>query len=184
MGRSTTLTEFERGQITSLNSLGYSQRRIASEIGRSQNVVRNYLILGDQYHTKFSPGRPKAATERDERKIGQLAATGKFSIREIRNLLPVQLSIMTILRIINNIPFLKWCKKQGKPPLTQAHIDARLNFAKEHMGWEKEWQHVVFSDEKKWNLDGPDGYRHYWHDLRKDPEIFSKRQLGMPYNVK
>jgi hypothetical protein len=27
-------------------------------------------------------------------------------------------------------------------------------------------------------LDGPDGNSYYWHDLRKEKEIFSKRQQG------
>jgi hypothetical protein len=37
---------------------------------------------------------------------------------------------------------------------------------------------VIFSDEKKFNLDGPDGYRYYFRDLRKDPLILSRRQSG------
>ena len=37
---------------------------------------------------------------------------------------------------------------------------------------------MIFSDEKKFNLDGPDGYQYYWHDLRKDQEIYSKRVQG------
>lgn len=36
------------------------------------------------------------------------------------------------------------------------------------MTWKEEWKRVVFSDEKKFNLEGPDGYNYYFHDLRKE----------------
>ncbi len=74
--------------------------------------------------------------------------------------------------------YLRRTKRKGKPKLTEKHKIERLNWAKENMCWTKEWRKVMFSDEKKFNLDGPDGNQYYWHDIRNEPEYFSKRQAG------
>ncbi|GBM02684.1 Transposable element Tc3 transposase [Araneus ventricosus] len=63
-------------------------------------------------------------------------------------------------------------------PLSKLHIIKRLQWARNHMSYDDKWMAALFSDEEKWNLDGPDGNIKYWHDLRKEPVSLFSRQSG------
>lgn len=55
------------------------------------------------------------------------------------------------------------------------HKADRLKWSKEAMGWTKIWKTVVFSDEKKFNLHGPEGFQLYFDDFRKEEVYLSRR---------
>ena len=40
------------------------------------------------------------------------------------------------------------------------------------------WRKVIWSDERRFNLDGPDGFAYHWADTRIPERMFSRRQSG------
>ena len=54
-----------------------------------------------------------------------------------------------------------------------------MEWVKEKVSWTLgKWITIIFSDQEKFNLDGPDGIQCYWHDLRKEEQVFSKSPFG------
>ncbi|CAI5440302.1 unnamed protein product [Caenorhabditis angaria] len=149
---------------------------MSKRIRRSRNVVRRYIQDVDGYGTKKSPGRPRKVSTRDERNILRMVSNSVTSANDVRTELKLDVCKNTVINTIHRSGVMVHQKMAKTPSMTDRHKEFRLDFVRNNLA--TDWNKVVFSDEKKWNLDGPDGFRSYWRDLRKDPRLFSRRNFG------
>jgi hypothetical protein len=178
MPKGRALSEFEKGRIAEMAREKRCYRFIAREVGRSFSVVRNYLTNPEGYGRNHGGGRQRALTDADVRHLQRLASNNATSVSRLRSEINTTASRSTVYNALRAAPHLVHRKMQSKPKVTAEHQTLRLDFALECIVRRLDWRSVVVSDEKKFNLDGPDGFAHYWHDLRKEPLFRMSRVHG------
>lgn len=181
MGKGRSLTTSEKAKIDVYHTEGYSNRDIAKKLGRSPTCVDNYLKNPSTYGKKYKGRKATAISAAERRRILRCASNSSKSISKIKHEVGVEASKSTVRRVILSAKNLKLSKLVKKPPLTATRKDHRLQYARNHMDWtigqgsiQRDWRMVVFTDEKKFNLDGPDGYNFYFHDLRKEKRFLTR----------
>lgn len=179
MGRGKNTTPEERSLIQVLAEEGYSKQEIANRIQRSEHLVRNCLRKKIIPYAK--PKINKRNTKLTRRQIGQIkqeATKNKLYASQIVEKLSLPVGKRRVQQILARDSNIKWKKSAKAPPLSSKHKECRLNFARYTMSWSEQWKNIIFSDEKKFNLDGPDGNSHYWHDLKNPNAPKMSRNFG------
>eukprot|EP00644_Phytophthora_capsici_P003628 jgi/Phyca11/126627/e_gw1.64.19.1 len=178
MPRGKRLSAEEIGRVKAHFADGKSKRWIARAIGRSVNAVFNALQPSKLPKSLKRQGRRPKCTKRLVRQVLRLATVKKLSSKRISEAIGHVLRPSTVRKLLNSSTIAKWIKRKPSPAIKPNHKVARAAFAAKFLSKTHIWRRVIFSDEKKFNLDGPDGYQYYWHDVRNDQEIFSKRASG------
>ena len=178
MGRKKHLTFDEIRTIEILKQTGLTNRSIGTKISRSEFAVRSALKNKQRSINVSKKGKYSKITTIQIKKIRYEATKNRLSASKIVKKLSLPITSRRVQQILKNSPGIKYKKQCKKPLLKQTHKEKRLQFAKSHMSWTKEWFDVIFSDEKKFNLDGPDGFSMYWHDLKDNNPPRMSRNFG------
>ncbi len=172
------LTSEERSAIDAHYEHVKNFSEIARHINRNESTVRKYIRGKTFQPVQKKRGRHPGLSDRDKREIIRYASNEIMTAGHIKAQLGLKCGETAILNALNESPFIRRRKLKGIPKLNAKHKRSRIDWATERLNWDEEWKHCIFSDEKKFNLDGPDGYHYYWHDIRKEERHLMSRQQG------
>ena len=168
------LNENEKGQISAYKLETKSISFIARELLRSQTVVRNFLKDPELYGTRKCPGCPPKITNAARHWLFQ---EGQSSSRDLQKSQNLPITLRRVRQLLHESPNLVYQNKKTPPNLTAKHKMCIDWVKKSDMDKREMWKTMVFSDEKKFNLDGLDSSHCYWHNLRKEKQLFFKKTI-------
>ena len=100
-----------------------------------------------------------------------LTSGEKVTARKVKEKCELDVNIRTVQRTLHGIG-LKYAKAKKKITLTKKHKGARLECAKRWLTKHVNFKKVIFTDEKRFKFDGPDGWCTW--SRRGEPVVLNK----------
>ena len=137
-------------------------------------------MLKTNSERKKKRGRKRSIGKRTKRRmkrtVTRLLTSGeKVTARKVKEKCELDVNVRTVQTMLHMIG-LKYAKSKKKISLTKKHKGTRLECAKRWLTKHVDFKKVIFTDEKRFKFDGPDGWRTW--SRRREPIELNKRQLG------
>lgn len=178
MPRYPLLSFEEQRLILCYDYLGESSRDIARMVRRSRHAVENFLSDPKNYGKRKSSGRPRLLDKRDVQRVRYELSKDKATCTSVRRDLRLSVSRQTVWRTIVRSGKLKWRRMLKTLDLKQRHKDTRVAWCFNKGGLNEGWKSFIFTDEKKINMDGPDGFKSFWKDETGKNLTYLSRHTG------
>ena len=127
---------------------------------------------------RISTGRPQNLSDRTLRVLVRTAARRNLLAIQLYHQLELKFSVCTVRRILQCVDWLSYTKMEKTLHLLDMHRVRRLAWPEEMLYTSQFMDVDNFSDETKWNLDGPDGPQHYWRHMRVSVGQTNRLQMG------
>ena len=176
MGKKGDLTSDEKSKIVQMLGNGETSNVIAKELGRDHRTIKRFI--------QNSQGGRKKRAEKPFRKLSG-RDVNRIKREIVRRPLATSKDIFsgiglgdiprsTRCRVLRQVAKVKKSKK--RPPLTQQHREKRVEWAKKYM--KLDFSKVIFTDECRATLDGPDGWASGWIRDGHSAPTRKRRQQG------
>ena len=160
MGKRNDITDADKSTIVAMLSNGQSTLEISKFLGRDHRTIKSYTNDASKKRTRKDSGKPRTVSRRQivllKRASAKLPlATSKNIFKEAQ----VEChSRATRCRVLSRVSKVRTAKKT--PPLSKANVLKRLEWAKKYV--KINFKDVIFTDECRASLDGPDGFARGW----------------------
>lgn len=175
MGQKKDLTSKEGEKIVKYLGRGYTTLRIAKMLGRDHRTIKLFVMNGKKLKRGHFKGH-RVVSKKDMAllKLEMVRNPLSSSAQIFKSVGLEHISKATRCRILREIGSVKM--SQTRPPLNMKHKEKRLAWAKKYL--KHDFSTVIWTDEMRATLDGPDGWARGWIQAGAKAPTRLRRQQG------